>query len=922
MRLIICFVLHLFFVANALAGSFFVSVSGNDQNNGTSPEMAWFDIQTSINKLSSVNNDTLFILPGNYMITESIYVPPGINMIGYSDNVENVVIEFEGESLPVLISLKTPVKKSWPGSLFADGSQIIKNITLRGHKKVSKGIVCERRNNVKFKNLHVYDFIETGIVLAAYEKDYLNDFKKEKIVGAEISGCIVKECSRLIPNTDYLYTSCVVIGGWYGGSMHHNYIYDKEGDDTESGQALIAMGMTMAKVHDNTMLINNNIRNHWGGVFSVLTGYTSAFEFYNNTVNSGISCEHRIDGEHVITPGTKNIYVHHNKFVLDSEDFRSVQAIEVYVDHMEISHNYFENFRSCIQSWLGNDTLTDVLIHHNVFNGMGEGSAISFQMGGNSFENPEKHTVYEGFKIYNNTIDGYSDAIDNGHGQVENLEAINNVFMNISRYVWNHGAGQSNVDEAKNVVFDNNLIYQVGSFANDNSAEITNTIESNPGLNLAGEKPLTYYFPSGTASAVTDNGLGISGITAGYGGVLPDIGAYEWEGTTPVRLLAPVLKPVSGEYYQEVVIAISDSNDNAQIYYTLDGTIPTPETANIYSEPFNISESTLVNSACFAENMLPSYVTSNEYNILNEKVSAPDFAVEPREYNSPVVVKIESDTEDAKIIYTTDGTLPSLSNGTLYKAPIYIDKSENISVVAFKEGLISSDLVSANYIIAEADYGEGFFLNNDHDSIRYSDHFWNHLSDQEDDYLQDIHACFSQGSYFEYEFTGTGILYLAPRKKDLAEEIEIYIDDELFTVLSLYQQEEVHQDTVFAYSRLPLGKHKIKVVKSSLTGSIALDALVLLNNPTSGKNLQHSLIPDVYPNPVKDNLYVQFSSPQAGVVFIEIYSMGGKRLLQNRYPADQYENTIPVDVAKLSSGMYILGIKFNNEQSFRKIILE
>lgn len=224
MRLIIGFVFHLFFVANSLAGSFFVSVSGNDQNNGTSPEMAWLDIQASINKLSSVNNDTLFILPGNYVINESIYVPPGINLFGHSNNAEDVVIEFNGKSLPVLISLKTPVKKSWPGSNFPDGNQTIKNITLKGHKKVRKGIICERRNNVKFKNLHVYDFIENGIVLAAYEKDYLNKFGKEKIVGAELCGCVVKECSRLIPETDYLYSSCVVIGGWHGGSMHHNYI--------------------------------------------------------------------------------------------------------------------------------------------------------------------------------------------------------------------------------------------------------------------------------------------------------------------------------------------------------------------------------------------------------------------------------------------------------------------------------------------------------------------------------------------------------------------------------------------------------------------------------------------------------------------------------------------------------------------------
>lgn len=672
----------------------------------------------------------------------------------------------------------------------------------------------------------------------------------------------------------------------------------------------------MAKVHDNTMLINNNIRNHWGGVFSVLTGYTSAFEFYNNTVNSGISCEHRIDEEHIITPNTLNIYIHHNYFYIDSEGFKGVQAIELYVDNAEISHNYFENVNG-ITSWQGNDTLKNVLIHHNIFNGPGFKSGIKLTMGGNS--STKGFSVYENFQIYNNVFDNYDIAIENYYGKTKDFEIKNNVFLNLNDQVWYHHNHQS----PENIIFDHNLAYNHTSLQNDNSADFNNTLENvDPGLKLSGNIPGEWYQASGSESNVVDAGLLIDPYTQGFGGSAPDLGAFEFNGSVPERLIAPILSKQPGEYYDHLEMVISDSNDVASIYYTLDGSIPDSENGVIYTSPFIIDKSGTLNAVCYQENMLPSYVVSSDFYIYEQKVATPVFTVKPGEYNSPVAVKIESDTQDAKIIYTTDGTMPSSSNGNVYKAPVYLDESENMYVKAFKDGMFSSDLVSAKYVIEYDGFGEGEFINNDHDSIRYSEHFWNHLSDQENDYLQDIHTCFSQGSFFEYEFTGTGILYLAPRKKDLAEEIEIYIDDELFTVLGLYQQDEVHQDTVFAYSRLPHGKHTIKVVKSSLTGSIALDALVLFDKPTSGKNLQHSQTINVYPNPVKDYLYVQFSSQQAGAAYLEIYSIGGERLLQNRYLVDQHENTIPLDITQLSSGMYILGIKVNDKQSFRKIILK
>jgi len=887
------------------AKSYFLSTTGSDDNDGLTPQSPWLNIQQSINKLSSSNRDTLYFLPGTYSIDQTIVVPPGISLVGYTNDPAEVVLECISESVSTMVDLKTATKKSFAGSFFVDGNQTVSFLTINGAKLAYAGIVAAARNHVKFKNIHVLNCVSKGMVLSAFEADYSNHYQSKRIIGAEISNCVVKECSRLIPDSDYLYTSCVYIGGWEGGRMHHNYIYDKEGDATQSGQALTIMGMTRSKVHDNTMIINADIHNHWGGVFSVLTGYTAGLEFYNNTVNTGISCEHRIDEEKMIIPGVRNLYIHHNNFILDSPTFHGVQAIEIYVDYSEISHNYFENFSFNIQSWLGDDTLTNVLIHHNIFNGNGGGRALSFQMGGSSYSNPERHTVYEGFKVYNNTFNGFSDVVDNGHGQVENLEAYNNVFMNITRSVWRHFVDEY-AEDPVNVVFDNNLQYQVSAFATDNSVTPANIIESDPGLNLSGDKPNPYYAASSGSSAVVDAGIVISSITDGYAGTAPDLGAYERDGTTPVRLLAPDISPYAGEYYQQVEIAMADSNANANIYYTLDGTDPDPGTGVLYTEPFVITENTVVKAACFQDNMLTSYINSAEYLVQTEKVDDLSFGKYPGGYGYPIVVPITTTTSGATIYYTTDGSTPSERNGDIYSAPIYVDGNVIINAIAIKDGAFPSHVLSGSFKVDLKEYAEGQYINDDDAGILYSDDFWNYETGKTNEYQNDLHSCFSQNSYFEYDFYGTGVMYLAPRKNSLSEEITIYIDDELLTKRSLYSKTEMHQDTILNYLRLSQGDHTIKVVKTSLLGNFVLDALVIYDDLSIDIDKHNTTeVFTFYPNPVEVVLTVGLTSESHSHLKFKIYSLDGKLQYSAHDKALPGKNNLNFDIGTLKSGTYI-----------------
>ena len=82
------------------------------------------------------------------------------------------------------------------------------------------------------------------------------------------------------------------------------------------------------------------------------------------------------------------------------------------------------------------------------------------------------------------------------------------------------------------------------------------------------------------------------------------------------------------------------------------------------------------------------------------QVAAPSFSLPSGSYAGAQLVSLNSVTPGASIRYTTDGTIPSMSVGTLYTGvTISVNVSTVITAIAYKTGLIGSPVVSASYII-------------------------------------------------------------------------------------------------------------------------------------------------------------------------------------------------------------------------------
>lgn len=84
---------------------------------------------------------------------------------------------------------------------------------------------------------------------------------------------------------------------------------------------------------------------------------------------------------------------------------------------------------------------------------------------------------------------------------------------------------------------------------------------------------------------------------------------------------------------------------------------------------------------------------------INGQAAAPVFNPAPGAYTGPVTVAITSSTSGASIRYTTDGSAPTESNGTLYSGAFTISSTTTLRAIAYESGFVDSNVTSATYTI-------------------------------------------------------------------------------------------------------------------------------------------------------------------------------------------------------------------------------
>ncbi|HWQ91324.1 MAG TPA: lamin tail domain-containing protein, partial [Clostridia bacterium] len=79
-------------------------------------------------------------------------------------------------------------------------------------------------------------------------------------------------------------------------------------------------------------------------------------------------------------------------------------------------------------------------------------------------------------------------------------------------------------------------------------------------------------------------------------------------------------------------------------------------------------------------------------------VADTKFSVDRGFFEAPFSLVISSDTPGATIIYTTNGTIPALDNGTVYTGPMLISGTTVLRAAAFRDGYLPSDVDTQTYL--------------------------------------------------------------------------------------------------------------------------------------------------------------------------------------------------------------------------------
>jgi hypothetical protein len=163
----------------------------------------------------------------------------------------------------------------------------------------------------------------------------------------------------------------------------------------------------------------------------------------------------------------------------------------------------------------------------------------------------------------------------------------------------------------------------------------------------------------------------------------------------------PTFSPAAGTYSGPQSVTISDATADATIYYTTDGTTPTPSSTT-YTGPILVSSTETLKTIAVAigeNNSLVGFAAYDINPIIS--VATPTFTPGAGAYTSAQSVVISDATAGATIYYTTNGSMPTTSS-TAYTGPITVSSTETLEAIAVAKGDSNSAVASAAYTITPA----------------------------------------------------------------------------------------------------------------------------------------------------------------------------------------------------------------------------
>lgn len=554
----------------AHAADYYVSLSGNDNNNGTSAGQAWRTIAKALAAVNANQGHVIRLGAGTFTEPNILAVPSGVSLIGAGAGQTKILVN----SYYTLTDYNQWRQATYHPERFViqlnGANQTLKGFSLDGQvRRNVGGIYAQNAVNVVFDDLNIQNFRVSGLFLAekSVNSEIKNSYFKNNAYADRVTGdtgnILFDFNKNLSIHDNYIEEQGAISSGFGGYGI-------KRAQGTPAGEAY-TWGYEKENFHEGTKIFNNTIvvpeYGAWdngkapGIAIEIAGGMLKNVEIYNNKVNNHVS---------IVANFNEGLYrglavrIHHNFFNLGHG--RYAYAIEANAPGMEIDHNIFEGGLNPIAQWddrRDKNNFFDHSIHHNVWYDQWDDQALLHY---NRLPSGGK-----GLQFYNNTVIANNRPSNIFYvGGDEAGEIKNNLFVSTN------GAREDIFGLQLNGTTANNGFYNF-------PVRGTNAVTANPRLTLSGNHPTPFYELQAGSPAI-NAGVALAGITDGAVGA-PDLGAFEygvapWQagvpGTTvvtPPTQVAGVLE--AGAVYQ-IETAVSPAGRTAVLSVagagTADGT--------------------------------------------------------------------------------------------------------------------------------------------------------------------------------------------------------------------------------------------------------------------------------------------------------------------------------------------------------------
>ena len=165
-------------------------------------------------------------------------------------------------------------------------------------------------------------------------------------------------------------------------------------------------------------------------------------------------------------------------------------------------------------------------------------------------------------------------------------------------------------------------------------------------------------------------------------------------GVYTIQCAAPTFNPAAGTFTTSTSVTITTTTGGASIRYTTNGTTPSSTVGTVYSSAVSITATSTLQAIAYETGLTNSSVASGVYTI---QCATPTFTPVAGTYGSAQTVTISTTTGGASIRYTTNGTTPSSTVGTVYSSAVSISVNSTLMAIAYETGLTNSAVASGNY---------------------------------------------------------------------------------------------------------------------------------------------------------------------------------------------------------------------------------